>query len=126
MNDFPHVTIWGTGSPRREFLFVDDMAEASVFVMQLDKNTYKKHTEDMLSHINVGCGEDLTIASLAKTIREIVGYSGEIDFDENKLDGTPRKLLDCSRVNALGWQAKTRLEDGLKVTYEDFLKNANL
>jgi GDP-L-fucose synthase len=125
VNDAPNVTIWGTGSPRREFLFVDDMASASVYVMELDKSTYIKHTEDMLSHINVGFGEDLTIASLAKTIGAVVGYSGEIEFDEDKPDGTPRKLMDSSRINALGWRAKTSLEDGLNATYKDFLENGN-
>ena len=121
----PEVTIWGTGSPRREFLFVGDMANASVYVMGLDKNTYKNHTEDMLSHINVGIGEDLTIASLAKTIGEVVGYQGEIGFDESKPDGTPRKLMDSKRINALGWQAKTSLEEGLRIAYRDFLENGN-
>jgi GDP-L-fucose synthase len=119
------VTIWGTGSPRREFLFVDDMANASVYIMDLDQSTYKKNTEDMLSHINVGSGEDLTIASLAKIIGEVVGYKGNIEFDESKPDGTPRKLMDSSRINALGWRAKTSLEDGLEFTYKDFLENAN-
>ena len=125
LNNAPKVTIWGTGSPRREFLFVDDMADASVYVMELDKSTYKAHTEDMLSHINVGFGEDLTIASLAKTIGKVVGYSGDIEFDEGKPDGTPRKLMDSSRINALGWRAKICLEDGLNVTYKDFLENGD-
>jgi GDP-L-fucose synthase len=125
VNDTPNVTIWGTGSPRREFLFVDDMASASVYVMELDKSTYIKHTEDMLSHINVGLGEDLTIASLARTIGVVVGYSGDIEFDESKPDGTPRKLMDSSRINALGWRAKTSLEEGLLITYKDFLENGN-
>jgi GDP-L-fucose synthase len=124
-NNSPNVTIWGTGSPRREFLFVDDMANASVYIMDLDQSTYKKNTEDMLSHINVGSGEDLTIASLAKIIGEVVGYKGNIEFDESKPDGTPRKLMDSSRINALGWRAKTSLEDGLEFTYKDFLENAN-
>jgi GDP-L-fucose synthase len=125
VSDVPHVTIWGTGSPRREFLFVDDMADASVYVMELDSSTYKEHTEDMLGHINVGFGEDLTIASLARTIGDIVGYKGETRFDESRPDGTPRKLMDSSRINALGWSAQTSLEEGLKFTYKDFLKNYN-
>ena len=121
----PEVAIWGTGSPRREFLFVDDMADASVYVMDLDKNTYKNHTEAMLSHFNVGIGEDLTIACLAKIIGEVVGYRGEMRFDETKPDGTPRKLMDSKRINALGWRAKTSLEDGLRIAYRDFLDNGN-
>jgi len=125
VNNSPHVTIWGTGSPHREFLFVDDMADASVYVMDLDQIIYKKHTEDMLSHINVGFGEDLTIADLARTIGDAVGYRGAIEFDEEKPDGTPRKLMNSSRINALGWRAKTRLEDGLNATYQDFLENYN-
>jgi len=96
-----------------------------VYVMDLDKNTYKNHTAAMLSHINVGIGEDLTIASLAKTIGEVVGYQGEIGFDGSKPDGTPRKLMDSKRINALGWQAKTSLEEGLRIAYRDFLENGS-
>ena len=117
------VTIWGTGTPLREFLNVDDMAAASVYVMNLDKETYQQHTEPMLSHINVGVGHDLTIAELAKTIGKVVGYEGKIEFDSSKPDGTPRKLMDSTRLNNLGWQAKVNLEDGLAFAYQDFLKN---
>lgn len=114
------VTVWGTGSPRREFLYVDDMAEACVFVMALDQAAYQAHTESMCSHINVGAGYDLSIRELAVTIANVVGYEGEIDFDPGKPDGTPRKLLDSSRLNALGWRARMSLADGLKLAYQDF------
>ncbi len=122
-NHAPNVTIWGTGNPRREFLYVDDMAAASVHVMNLTKATYEQHTQPMLSHINVGCGHDITIRELAETIARVIGYSGDIAFDPNKLDGTPRKLMDSARLNALGWQAQVGLEAGLERAYEDFLQN---
>jgi len=118
----PSVTIWGTGTPKREFLYVDDMAAASVYVMNLPKAIYDQHTEPMLSHINVGCGEDITIREVAEAIGKTVGYWGEITFDTSKPDGTPRKLMDSSRLNALGWKAQVRLEAGLQAAYEDFLK----
>jgi GDP-L-fucose synthase len=120
----PKVTIWGTGNPRREFLYVDDMAAASVHVMNLPKATYEQHTSPMQSHINVGYGSDITIAELAQTVGRVVGYQGDIDFDVSKPDGTPRKLMDSSRLNALGWQAKVSLQEGLALAYQDFLKNA--
>jgi len=119
----PTVTIWGSGTPKREFLYVEDMAEASVHVMELDAATYGKHTKPMLSHINVGTGEDLTIADLARLIGKVVGYRGEIGFDPAKPDGTPRKLMDVSRLRDLGWQPRVRLEDGLALAYRDFLAN---
>lgn len=122
IDSLPEVAIWGTGKPLREFLFVDDMAEASVHVMNLDKATYDEHTSPMLSHINVGAGQDITIDELAGMIRRVVGYEGSIEFDPDKPDGTPRKLMDSSRINSLGWQAKVGLEDGLVATYRDFLK----
>jgi len=115
------VTIWGSGTPRREFLYVDDMAEASVHVMELDPATYAKHTKPMLSHINVGTGEDLTIAELARLIGKVVGFRGEIAFDPAKPDGTPRKLMDVRRARDLGWQPRVALEDGLALAYRDFL-----
>lgn len=118
----PSLTVWGTGSPRREFLYVDDMAAASVHVMGLDKATYDQHTQPMLSHINVGCGDDVTIRELAATIGKTVGYQGEIQFDPSKPDGTPRKLMDSTRLNTLGWKASVRLEQGLELAYQDFLK----
>jgi len=117
----PTVTIWGSGTPKREFLYVDDMAEASVHVMELDAATYAKHTKPMLSHINVGTGEDLTIAELARLIGRVVGYRGEIGFDPDKPDGTPRKLMDVGRLKSLGWQPRVGLEEGLALAYRDFL-----
>jgi len=119
----PTVTIWGSGTPKREFLYVDDMAEASVHVMDLDRATYAKHTQPMLSHINVGTGEDLTIAELARLVARVVGFRGEITFDRTKPDGTPRKLMDAGRLRDLGWQPRVGLEDGLALAYRDFLAN---
>jgi len=122
----PTVTIWGSGAPKREFLYVDDMAAASVFVMNLPKAAYDQHTAPMLSHINVGYGSDITIAELAQAVSQAVGFQGNIDFDPAQPDGSPRKLMDSTRLNALGWQAKIDLEQGLALAYQDFLKlNAN-
>ena len=115
------VPIWGSGTPKREFLYVDDMATASVHVMNLDKATYDQHTQPMLSHINVGCGHDITIRQLAETVAQTVGYTGDITFDPSQPDGTPRKLMDSTRLNTLGWQAKIGLEQGLVMAYQDFL-----
>ena len=119
----PSVTIWGTGTPRREFLYVDDMAAASVHVMNLPKYLYEQHTQPMLSHINVGCGRDVPIAELAQMVAQTIGYPGEINFDTSKPDGSPRKLMDSSRLNSLGWIAKVELADGLVKAYEDYLKS---
>jgi len=116
------VTIWGTGTPRREFLNVDDMAAASIHVMNLDKAIYDAHTQPMLSHINVGTGEDVTIKELAETIAEVTGYTGNIEFDPTKPDGTPRKLMDSTRLRSLGWEPKIGLKEGLKAAYADFLE----
>ena len=121
VNNAPTVTIWGSGTPKREFLYVDDMAAASVHVMNLDKATYDQHTQPMLSHINVGCGYDITIKELAEAIGKTVGYKGRITFDPSKPDGTPRKLMDSSRLNALGWTPKVDLIKGLGFAYNDFL-----
>ncbi len=118
----PKVTIWGTGTPRREFLYVDDMAAASVHVMNLPKATYDQHTSAMQSHINIGFGSDTTIAELGQTVGQVVGYQGGIDFDPAQPDGAPRKLLDSSRLNALGWQATVSLQDGLALAYHYFLR----
>jgi GDP-L-fucose synthase len=115
------VVIWGTGAARREFLYVDDMAEASVHVMEMDRATYLANTQPMLSHVNIGSGEDLTIASLAKLIGKVVEFEGRIEYDATKPDGTPRKLLDVSRLRALGWKARMGLEEGLALAYRDFL-----
>ncbi|MFI3222104.1 MAG: GDP-L-fucose synthase [Methylococcaceae bacterium] len=118
----PSVSIWGSGTPRREFLYVDDMASASVHVMQLSKAEHEQHTQPMQSHINVGSGSDVTIADLALAIAKAVGYTGQIEFDATKPDGAPRKWMDSSRLNALGWQAKVSLIEGLSVAYQDFVK----
>lgn len=114
------VMIWGSGTPRREFLFVDDMAEASIYVMQLDRETHEKYTTPMLSHINVGTGEDVTIREVAEIIRKVTGYEGRIAYDTSKPDGTPRKLMDTSKLSSLGWRPATRLEDGIRETYARF------
>lgn len=121
VNSAPSVTIWGSGTPKREFLYVDDMAVACVHVMNLDGATYAQHTQPMQSHINVGYGCDITIRELAETIKNVIGYSGQLIFDLSKPDGPPRKLMDSSRLNALGWQAKVNLADGLGLAYKDFL-----
>ena len=123
INNSYSVTIWGTGTPRREFLYVDDMAEACLHVMNLSKKLYDKYTEPMLSHINVGFGSDVTIKELAEMVCCTVGYKGEILFDSTKPDGAPRKLMDTSRLNELGWQSKVSLKNGLRSTYQDFLLN---
>jgi GDP-L-fucose synthase len=117
------VVVWGSGKPMREFLHVDDMAAASVYVMNLDDVTYQANTESMLSHINVGTGVDCTIRELAETMKRVVGFDGKLVFDTSKLDGTPRKLMDVSRLNALGWKASISLEDGLSQTYQWFVEN---
>jgi len=122
LNGTPEVAIWGSGNPRREFLYVDDMAAASVFVMSLDDAAYQSQTEPMLSHINVGFGEDVTIAELATAVGQAVDYTGGIVFDATKPDGAPRKLMDSSRLNALGWIAAVPLQQGLAQAYADFLK----
>ena len=122
VNNAPEVVIWGSGTPRREFLYVDDMASASVHVMNLAPDTYAAHTQPMLSHINVGYGDDMTIADLAKAVAQTVGYQGAISQDTTKPDGTPRKLMDSSRLQSLGWKAQVPLTDGLALAYQDFLK----
>ena len=114
----PEVVIWGTGTPKREFLYVDDMAAASVFVMDLDKTIYDQHTEPMQSHINVGFGSDVTIAQLATEVAKATGYQGKIVFDPTKPDGAPRKWMDSSKLNQLGWHAEVSLEQGLAAAYQ--------
>ena len=122
----PNVTIWGSGTPRREFLFVDDMAAASVFVMNLPKTTFDAHTQPMQSHINVGFGDDITIKELALAVGKTVGYQGVIAFDTSKPDGSPRKLMDSSLLNAIGWKANWGLQAGLATAYQDFLDHTKL
>ena len=119
----PSVAIWGTGTPRREFLYVDDMAAASLHVMQLPKSIYDEHTQPMQSHINVGSGSDVTIGELAHHIARTVGYTGQITFDASKPDGAPRKWMDSSRLNAVGWKPQIDLQQGLDTAYQDFVKN---
>lgn len=117
------VYAWGSGSPMREFLYVDEMAEASVFIMNLNRDTYEQETAPMLSHINVGTGIDCTIRELTETVAKVVGFTGEIHWDTSKPDGAPRKLMDVSRLKRLGWSATTSLEMGLTQTYAWFLDN---
>jgi GDP-L-fucose synthase len=117
------VTVWGSGTPKREFLYVDDMASASIHVMNLPAAQYNNNTEPMLSHINVGTGEDCTIRELAETIASVVGFDGAIEFDTSKPDGTPRKVMDVSRLKNMGWVANTGLREGLIMSYQWFLDN---
>jgi GDP-L-fucose synthase len=124
LSDAREVVIWGSGKPMREFLHVDDMASASVHVMELPHEAYSAHAKPMLSHINVGTGVDCTIRELAETMGRVTGYKGKLVFDAAKPDGTPRKLLDVSRLAALGWQSTTPLEEGLRGTYQWFLEHA--
>ena len=122
-NGLDAVEVWGTGTPRREFLHVDDMAEASLFVMNIDPATYAANTRPMLSHINVGSGRDVSIRELAEMVAEVTGFRGQIVFDPTKPDGTPRKLMDVSRLNAMGWRARIGLREGLEATYRWFIEN---
>ena len=122
----PTVTVWGDGTACREFLYVDDMAEASVHVMNLDKEVYRAHTQPMQSLINVGCGKDITIRQLAELVGQAVGYQGKIEFDATRPNGTPRKLMDSGRLNALGWQAKVHMKQGLVAAYKDFMSGDTL
>jgi GDP-L-fucose synthase len=117
------VVIWGTGTPKREFLYVDDMAAACVFLLNLPKDIYAASTQPMLSHINVGMGSDVSIAGLARTIAKVTGFEGRISFDTTKPDGAPRKLLDVSRLTNMGWTAGVQLEEGIRQTYDWYLAN---
>jgi len=119
------VTIWGSGKPKREFLYVDDMASACVYVMNLDKEVYQQQVKPMQSHINVGTGQDLTIKQLAEGMAKVIGFKGKIEFDISKSDGTKRKLMDSTRLNSLGWRPKIDLEQGIKQTYKDYCINSN-
>ncbi|EGU56687.1 GDP-L-fucose synthase [Vibrio nigripulchritudo ATCC 27043] len=123
LGNLPSVKVWGSGKPKREFLFVDDMASACVHLINLPKDIYYDKLDDMQSHINVGYGEDISIKDVANTIKEIVGFQGEIVFDSDKPDGTPRKLLDSSLLRDKGWKPEVSLSDGLKITYEFFKSN---
>ncbi len=123
LNGEGEVVVWGTGSPKREFMHVDDMASACVYVMQLNKAKYAQHIQPMLSHINLGTGHDCTINALTRAIANVVGYQGNIVWDTNRPDGAPRKLLDISRLASIGWRASIELQDGLADTYRWFLEN---
>ncbi len=122
-NNSPTVSVWGTGRAMREFLHVEDMAAACLHVMALNKAQYQSCTEPMLSHLNVGTGEDVTVRELAETIQDVIGYTGQISWDSAKPDGTPRKLMDISKLKSLGWQPKIGLKEGLDRTYQWFLEN---
>ena len=126
INQLPEVKVWGSGLPRREFVYIDDMAEAIIHVMNLDLAKYRENTEDMISHINIGFGSDVTIEDLAKKLVEIMGYKGKIKFDLSKPDGVFSKLMDSSLIESLGWVASISLEDGLILSYNDYLKNKNI
>jgi GDP-L-fucose synthase len=115
------VVVWGTGNAMREFLYVDDMAQASLFVLELDEQAYKTNTQSMLSHINVGTGKDVTIREMAEAMKQVVGYEGKLTFDTTKPDGTPRKLIDVTRLKNMGWEYTTDFEDGLSKTYKWYL-----
>lgn len=123
LNDAPEVMVWGSGNAKREFLYVEDMAAACVHVLRLDKNVYTKNTAPMLSHVNVGTGVDVSIRDLAETVKDVVGYKGNIVFDSSKPDGTPRKLLDVTKLTSCGWQHTISLAEGLNLTYHWFLEN---
>ena len=123
INNSTEVTIWGDGKAMREFLFVDDMAEATIFVLELSKETYDKHVDPMMSHINIGTSLDISILELAKTIQTVVGFKGFLKFDPSKPNGSPRKLVDTSKLKSMGWSYKTDLKQGLERTYQWYLKN---
>jgi len=117
LDNDPEVVVWGTGNALREFLYVDDMAAASLFVLELDEQTYQVNTQPMLSHINVGTGKEVTIREMAETMKQVIGFKGELTFDTTKPDGSPRKLIDVFRLSNMGWKYNIDLEDGLKKTY---------
>lgn len=123
MNNDTEVTIWGTGNAMREFLYVDDMAAASLFVLELDEQIYQANTKPMLSHINIGTGMDITIREMAETMKQVVGFKGRLTFDTAKVDGPPRKLIDVTRLSDIGWEYTTKLNEGLEKTYEWYLNN---
>ena len=120
------MVVWGTGNAMREFLYVDDMAEASLFVLELDEQMYKANTHPMLSHINVGTGKDITIRKIAEIMKQVVGYEGKLVFDTTKPDGSPRKLIDVKRLENMGWNYSTDLVMGLKKTYKYYLKQVKI
>jgi GDP-L-fucose synthase len=123
MNNDTEVTVWGTGNSMREFLYVDDMAAASLFVLELDEQIYQANTKPMLSHINIGTGMDITIREMAETMKQVVGFKGRLTFDTAKVDGPPRKLIDVTRLSDIGWEYTTKLKEGLEKTYKWYLNN---
>lgn len=123
INNKKEIKIWGSGTPKREFLYVDDMAEAAIYVMNLKKETYWNNVENTCSHVNIGCGYDISIIDLAKIICDVIGFKGNLVLDKSKPDGTPKKLMDVSRLSNLGWESKTKLEVGLMKTYKWFINN---
>ena len=123
MNNDTEVVVWGTGNAMREFLYVDDMAAASLFVLELDEQTYQANTKPMLSHINIGTGMDITIREMAETMKQVVGFKGRLTFDTAKVDGPPRKLIDVTRLSDIGWEYTTKLKEGLEKTYKWYLNN---
>ena len=125
-NNDPELVVWGTGDAMREFLYVDDMAQASLFVLELDEQIYKANTKPMLSHINVGTGKDLTIREMVEIMKKVVGYKGKLVFDNTKPDGAARKLIDISRLSSLGWEYSVDLKEGLEKTYEWYLEKSIL
>jgi len=125
VSQLPEVMIWGTGTPRREFLYVDDMASASCFVMNLDKVIYDQQIQAMQNHINVGSSSDITISDLALIIKDVIGFEGRVSFDSSYPDGAHQKLMDSSKLSKLGWNPKYNLKDGLAITYKDYLKDIN-
>lgn len=126
INNDAEVEVWGTGNAKRDFLYVDDMAQASLFVLELDEDIYKENTLPMLSHINLGTGKDLTIREMAETMKQVVGYKGKITFDSTKPDGSPRKLINTSILSNIGWKYSVGLKDGLSQTYNWYLENYKL
>ena len=126
VNKDPEVVVWGTGNAMREFLYVDDMAQASLFVLELDEKTYQANTKSMLSHINVGTGKDITIREMAQTMKQIVGFKGKLTFDTAKPDGAPRKLINVKRLKNMGWSYTTNLKEGLGETYNWYLKQVKI
>lgn len=125
INNAENVIVWGSGKAMREFLYVDDMAKASIFILTLDENIYHSNTKPMLSHINVGTGKDISIQEVAETMKLVVGYEGSVSFDTSKPDGPPRKLIDVSRLSSMGWNYTTELREGLEKTYNWYLINQN-
>ena len=122
VNNDAEVVVWGTGNAMREFLYVDDMAAASLFVLELDEKTYQVNTKPMLSHINVGTGKDVTIREMAETMKEVIGFKGKLTFDTTKPDGAPRKLINVTRLENMGWKYSVDLRKGIEKTYDWYLK----